>query len=769
MQGCFSMVKRDFIIKIEFLVLFISFLIVIPPVTDNNNQLETVPLQNQFKLNSSYSQYSINYTESISGVVFYNMALDDNGSQYLVGITSSTNLQTVNAYQKTNAGGQDVVVAKFNNNGKLEYLTYLGSSGTESASFITVDKSGDAIIGGQTAGPYTSSQFPTTNNAYQKTGGNDAFITKLNSTGNGLIFSTFLGGATTGIVGITLDDNGSIYVAGSTSSTNFPLVNAYDTSPGPGFISKLSSDGSTLLYSTYFSADPNDIKLDSTNNIIITGEIISGVSGGSIPVTPFAFQGSSLGGNDGFLTKFAPNGTTLIFSTFLSGSGSDVGVSLKIDSQDNIIVAGTTTSTDFPVQNPLVLNNTASSSISFVGKFSPKGNSLSFLTYLDSTGGTLVPKLALDPTSNICSVGSIPVSDTILLNNSFQDFNKGGYEGYISCLSSNGQDLPFSSYIGGSANDFVEGVQIDNQGNIYLTGYTESLDFPGLQPPITSTYWGFVVKISQTPTITPTAPTINPVSNESYTSNTEGQVLNWTITDANPNSYMILRNNSLVASGLWASNIQITYTLPNLPNGMYNYTIIAYDVNGLSTIATRWITVAIPPSQLNPSIASIQTSFIPSNSLIISVQLTNTTNLENGTLIFTTDGNQWYDQLLTINTSSKLYDSTVNGLNSGTNITYQVLLFTTDNTTVKSSILTFMIPKTTTNTQTSTVTDTQATTVTNSNSPTTEITTKTSTNTKTESKTVKTTVTKTTEGFTILLVVSGIGLLILQRKNLKRK
>ncbi len=270
------------------------------------------------------------------------IALDDAGNVYLSGSTSSTNLPTVNAFQPALSGANDGFVTKMNSTGSaLIYSTYLGGSGEEDvARAIAVDDAGNAYITGLTS----STDFPIAN-ALQPFGGGDAdgFVTKLNSTGSGLIYSTYLGGSGRDQGrGIAVDAFGNAYVAGNTSSTDFPTVNALQPVFGGGsvdvFITKLNSSGSALIYSTYLGG----IGQDQSDGIAVDGFGRAFVVG----------QGSPLAGpviTEAFVAKLDSTGSSLVFFTELVGTR--LGNDIALDAAGNAYVTGQTVSPDMPTVN----------------------------------------------------------------------------------------------------------------------------------------------------------------------------------------------------------------------------------------------------------------------------------------------------------------------------------------------------------------------------------------------------------------------------------
>src|SRR6266404_5176357 len=295
------------------------------------------------------------------------IAIDSSGNAYITGQTSSFNFPvTINAYNTTYANGNDVFVTKLNPDGSsLVYSTYLGGNSEDYGYGIAVDSSGNAYVTGMT----TSTAYPTTPGAYQTTlqggtyNGGDAFVTKLNADGTALVYSTYLGGMNAEQANsIAIDSAGNAYVAGFTSSGNFPTTpGAFQTTISTGtstdaFVTKLNNTGTALVYSTFLGGTGVDqataIKVDSFGSAYITGMTTSS----DFDVTPGAYQtsyGGPSGGyygdyGDAFVTKFDPAGASLIYSTYLGGTGNDAGFGLDLAGSGEAYVAGYTGSGDFP-------------------------------------------------------------------------------------------------------------------------------------------------------------------------------------------------------------------------------------------------------------------------------------------------------------------------------------------------------------------------------------------------------------------------------------
>jgi hypothetical protein len=313
------------------------------------------------KLNATGSQ--LLYSTFLGGDhsdVGANIAVDGSGQAYIVGETRSYNFpSTPGAFQTTYAGGAcDAFIAKLNpGGGNLVYSTYLGDSECDSGSSIAVDTSGAAYVTGQTLSP----DFPTTPGAFQTMCGGcsppdyyaDAFVTKLNTTGSALVYSSFLGGsASEAGYGISLDTSGQAYMTGTTHSVDFPVTSgAFQTTLrgwGDAFITKLNTTGSGLAYSTFLGgsgSEPGiDIAVDASGAAYVTGFTTSS----DFPTTPGAFQTTYGGFYDVFVTKLNAVGAGLAYSTYLGGSIDEVGSGIALDIAGTAYVTGDTRSSDFP-------------------------------------------------------------------------------------------------------------------------------------------------------------------------------------------------------------------------------------------------------------------------------------------------------------------------------------------------------------------------------------------------------------------------------------
>jgi hypothetical protein len=409
----------------------------------------------------------------------YGLAVDGPGSAYVVGVTGSTNFPTQSAYDATLNGDYDLYVTKFSASGSaLVYSTYLGGSGVDYVSGIAVDGSGSAYVTGST----NSADFPT-QNAYDASlnGEYDLFLTKFSPGGNALVYSTYLGGTgTDNGFAVALDGGGNAYVTGSTSSSDFPTLNAYDgTQNGAydAFITKFSAAGNTLVYSSFLGSSGQDaahaIAVDGTGCAYVAGETWEA----NFP-TVGAYDNSYGGSRDAFVTKFSAAGNTLSYSTYLGGSKSDDAVGLAVDFSGIAYVTGVTASPEFPTQNAYDGSHNGGID-AFVTKLSASGASLVYSTFLGGVGSDNGQRIAVGGTgcAYVAGHGDSPGFPT---NNAYDAGFNGGVDVFVTKLSVSGNLLVYSTWLGGSGTDNVYGLAVDANGNAYVAGSTSSADFPTL-------------------------------------------------------------------------------------------------------------------------------------------------------------------------------------------------------------------------------------------------------------------------------------------------
>ncbi len=435
------------------------------------------------------------------------ITLGTSGEAYVVGYTQSTNFPTLNPYQASKSGGSsDVFVSKLSSPGSsLIYSTYLGGSGMDEGYGITLGTGGEAYVAGYTQ----SSNFPTLNPYQASYGGGsyDVFVSTLSSSGSSLIYSTYLGGSADDCgTGIILGTSGEAYVDGYTASANFPTLNpcqASNSGWSDVFVSRLSSSGSSLIYSTYLGGSGTDYGRGIT--VGLGGEAyVAGNTGADFP-TLNPYQASNSGSDDVFVSRLSSSGSSLIYSTYLGGIDYDVGLGITLRTNGEAYVAGYTVSPDFPTLNPYQASNSGSNDV-FVSRLSSSGSSLIYSTYL---GGS-----ASDPGTGItvgtngeAYVAGYTVSPDFPTLNPYQAGYGGGCDAFVSKLSSSGSSLIYSTYLGGGAVDVGSGITLGTSGEAYVEGHTASTNFPTFHPYQASnrgTQNVFVSKLIFIPTPSPT-------------------------------------------------------------------------------------------------------------------------------------------------------------------------------------------------------------------------------------------------------------------------
>jgi uncharacterized repeat protein (TIGR01451 family) len=406
--------------------------------TSNHSATGSNAFVAKFSPDGSTLLYST-YLGGSGGEIAYGIAVDGSGNAYLTGSTGSTDFPTFNPFQATGRWNANFgcrctgFVTKLNATGTaLVYSTYLGGSNNDAAAGIAVDSAGNAYVAGATF----SADFPTAN-AIQPTNhshsdpATNGFVTEFNASGSALVYSTYLGGSGNSVGGdendaIAVDGAGNAYVTGYTRSTDFPTTpNALQPtcSPGPagcnqGFVTKINVGGTALAYSTYLAPAGlcDGIAVDGGGNAYVTGvnaivaklnpdgstliyfnTLTQGGNGfswgrgiavdgsgnayviGYTEATNFPtanpLQEANHGNGDAFVTKLAPDGSRLVYSTYLGGSGKDQGNGIAVDASENAYVTGFTSSGDFPTAHPYqatnkTFNGSFYTSTGFVAKIS---------------------------------------------------------------------------------------------------------------------------------------------------------------------------------------------------------------------------------------------------------------------------------------------------------------------------------------------------------------------------------------------------------------
>lgn len=364
----------------------------------------------------------------------------------------------------------------------VNYTTFLGGAGADSIAGVAVDDAGSAYFVGRTA----SADFPTVTGSYQTAlgGSTDAFVTKIASDGTSLVYSTFLGGS--GIDegnAIVIDVSGAAYVTGFTQSANFPLQSPYLgalAGPQDAFVTKLSPDGSALNFSTYLggtngSSTGTGIGVNVFGQTIVAGS----TSANNFPTTGSGYSPTYNGGtSDGFISLLSTAGSDLLASTFLGGSLEDRINSLALDSSDFVYVVGSTDSTDFPVTAGAFQSALSGGADAFVTKLEGDLSALVYSTYLGGTGTDEAESIRIDASFNACIAGYTQSADFPVTPGAFQTTFGGVQDAFVTRLSADGSNLVFSTYLGGSSTDTGNAVAVNSTGHVYVSGATDSVNFP---------------------------------------------------------------------------------------------------------------------------------------------------------------------------------------------------------------------------------------------------------------------------------------------------
>ncbi len=393
----------------------------------------------------------------------------------------------------------------------FDYSTYFGGNSSDAALAIKVDGNGNIYIAGETL----STQFPfaVPTNAFQRTfqGGTvngDAFVAKLNSSGNQLIYFTYLGsGGEDGALDLAIDAAGNAYVTGFTDASGFPVKNAVFPTihgtpdinlglyPNDVFVTELNTNGSALVFSTYFGGSGTDvgsaITVDPAGYVYITGYTYSA----DLPTSINSFQRVLLGSDDAFVAKFSPGGSNLVYATYLGGIGTDEGEGIAADSQGCAYVTGYTISPGFPITTNTAwqkdFNNNTNGFTeydAFVTKVGPFGSNLIYSTFLGGTNGDYGYRVALDGSNNVYVTGTslspdFPSTGPVygLKVGNLGGTNLLNYDAFLTRLDARGQ-VTFSTLFGGASNDAGWDVAVDPVGRAFVIGITFSSDFPVFAP-----------------------------------------------------------------------------------------------------------------------------------------------------------------------------------------------------------------------------------------------------------------------------------------------
>jgi uncharacterized protein (TIGR03437 family) len=374
--------------------------------------------------------------------------------------------------------------------GALTYSTYLGGDGTDIIHAMAVDAANNVYLTGETF----SSNFPVTAGAFQRKHAGvpgtmtgilafpnalpDAFVVKLNAAGQ-IVYATYLGGANADAgLGIAVDSTGSAYVVGSTSSQNFPVT--------PGAV-QTHIAGNTDVFVTKLSPDGSSLvystylggtAFDTAAAIALDSSnnvYVGGLASNDFPTTPGTYRPQ---GSGAFVAKLNPTGTALVYSTFL-GDSSGITSGIAVDSAGNTYAGGSTSSPNFPT-TPGAIRSTidAGDSGAFLVKLNPTGSAAVYSAILGGSGYSFSAAVAVDPQGNAFLAGNTDAPDFPVTTGAFQQASAGGTDVFVAKLNPSGSALVYGTFLGGSGADLPAGLALDSAGNAFVVGETFSTDFP---------------------------------------------------------------------------------------------------------------------------------------------------------------------------------------------------------------------------------------------------------------------------------------------------
>jgi RHS repeat-associated protein len=413
------------------------------------------------------------------------VAIDNDDAIYVVGYTNSTDFPTTSgAYQTTLAGNVDVFVTKLDATGSLVYSTFLGGSSAEYSPYacpgIAVDAAGAAYLAGTT----TSSDFPTFH-AYTTTAtGQDAFMAKLNTAGDDLLYSTYLPHAWG--EAIAVDTAGIAYLVGFSCCGDlvFPIRNAYQGTYGGGAVDGIivridpeASGNASLLSSSYLGGNDQDlvraVALDLQGNIYVAGLTDSpNGAGAAFPTTPGAPQGSEGGQFDTFVAKLDSSASQLLYSTYLGGNYDDWGTGLAVDEAGQATVVGWTNATDFPTTPNAVQTALAGYSDLFIAQLNASGTAWRWSTYLGGSGTDEAHAVTATRTGRLVVTGQTRSLDFPNAKDMPQEPSLVSGDVVLASFDSASGHLLWSSQFGASANDVGYALAPQSSGALVVVGQT---------------------------------------------------------------------------------------------------------------------------------------------------------------------------------------------------------------------------------------------------------------------------------------------------------
>ncbi len=436
------------------------------------------------------------------------IASDDSGNLVLASAPGNVLLRKPVAYQEKDGARQPVdvlfvqhatrqvsfVLGNYDHSRELvidpsvSYATYLGGSAEDDAYGIAIDGNGDAYVTGQTA----SADFPTVTGGYStsKKAEFDAFVTKISADGSTLIYSTYVGGSgeDSGNA-IAVDAAGDAFVAGGTSSSNFPHNGGYQTTLNgslDAFVFELNPTGTALTYSTFLGGSSDDFASGIAlhgGNAYVVGQTFSTDFPTNNPIQP-----NIAGASNGFVTELNSSGSALVYSTYLGGGTSDFAAAVAVDSSGKAYVTGATQNSSFPTTQGAFQTSCGTAANcngglpdAFVTVYNAAGNAYVYSTFLGGEGIDQGQGIAVDASGDAYVTG-LTQSSHFPLKSALYSALGGTQDAFVTELNPSGSALVYSTFLGGSLTDAGTSIALDGNNNVYVTGQTGSSNFPTASP-----------------------------------------------------------------------------------------------------------------------------------------------------------------------------------------------------------------------------------------------------------------------------------------------
>jgi hypothetical protein len=415
------------------------------------------------------------------------MVQDTNDNIIILADTMSLDFpNTTGAFQTSNAGAMDIVITKMDPNAiYLIFSTYIGGWSFDFPYALDIDSNGDIYATGET----WATDFPTTNGTFGEeppTGSTNVFVLKLSSAGSDLIYSTYVGSTSADWGRDIKIFNGDAYVVGYTYSYDFPYVDyPINNAHGTTFFFILNHNASNLTHTAFWGGFQNEmaysLQIDFNGDVVVGGITNSK----DFPITPGVYQENAEDWNNGFLLRYSPSTSTLLFSTYIGGSALDEIRSIYLDANNDIYFSGITNNPQYSGQIPFPTTPGAydrtynGSKDAFIGKMSSDGTTLIYSTLYGSEGEEMVGSIDVDSQGNVYFVGTLDSDVNFTVTPDAYDYTYNQEDDVVfAILNADGSDVLYSTYLGGNASDLGETCLLSETDEILLFGTTTSMDFP---------------------------------------------------------------------------------------------------------------------------------------------------------------------------------------------------------------------------------------------------------------------------------------------------